>query len=661
MRHGVRWRQLFFVGALVFIAAMVYMYFDGKDSPKSYVSRAAVSRMTALLEYTQSACEQSQEALPEDIKAEDWYAPYVKIALQEGYFAAENNKFYPMKLVTFGEAAYIAAKLDVDVSKLKFDISGQDKEDLIESDMWNEIYEAAAAGINGLEIKEVTVTKTSAETPGLTAWHCMTDGGELYFPGFALDKLKGCRVRIAVRGDVAAAVLGETDTASDGGALQSSEAASLKGDTPSKEDGGKNNDAPETLAGEEGGSTDAMNVRVILNRDDFSGVIHDSVRLVSDKPITLATETFEAGEEILLSPGDDYFKNGGSVLAKTDGGRIQILSLNRSHGHPSYRGSLKISSVDNGLTIVNELLAEEYLYGVLPSEMPVSGGLEALKVQAVCARSFVYKSVNEGTAYNDYGADVDDSTSSQVYNNAPEDDTACAAVDATRGELLYSGSEPVKAYFFSTSCGVTSDAEDVWLTSSDIPYLSAGLQDAVISKDGAQTVAVPNEAVPDLSDEAAFRAFIDNTDDRDYYEKDSSMFRWYVHLDAADIKTSVAAPKNLTVSARGSSGVAKTLTVTGNDGVSVEISGEYNIRKALSVAGKTIECADGMKVTNQTMLPSGYFYVNSTENGFDIYGGGFGHGVGMSQSGVAKMTERGMNYETILAHYFRGTTIKKAY
>ena len=202
----------------------------------------------------------------------------------------------------------------------------------------------------------------------------------------------------------------------------------------------------------------------------------------------------------------------------------------------------------------------------------------------------------------------------------------------------------------------------MWLSSEEIPYLSARLQDAVMKENGdAAAVAVPNEAVPDLSDETAFRSFIDAADARDYYEKDMSLFRWHVHLEAEDIKTEVETPTELTVDYRGRSGVVRELTVKGKNGESCTLSGEYNIRKALSVAGRTIECADGTKVTNQIMLPSGYFYINPADGGFDIYGGGFGHGVGMSQNGVTKMTERGMDYETILAHYFKGTSVKKAY
>ena len=652
MKYGVklRLRRLFLFAVLVAAAVLGYAYVNEADSAKTYVSRAAVSRMTALLKYTQTVCETSEVNLPEDVEADAWYAPYVKVALDEGYFTTENNKFYPMKLVTKAEAAYIASKLKVDSSKLGIDIYTEDTQALIEASDWMKIYEAAAGNTGGLEIKDVTVVSTSAKSSELKAWYCSTDAGELYFPGFALDRLDGRTVRVAVRENVAAAVLSEKETAAGKTSGASGTAEAFNEQNHSESDGVKAVFEPM--------------IRVILNRDDFSGVVHGGVSLVSDSPVTMRcgalAETVEAGKQLDFYPADNYFKDGGEVTLETDGGKITVTSLNRNHGHPSYRGKIHLSAGEGGLYIVNELPLEQYLYGVVPSEMPVTGGKEALKVQAVCARSFAYKSMSEKTAYAGYGADVDDSTSCQVYNNAPEDETACAAVDETAGELLYGDGAPVKAYFFSTSCGVTSNAGDVWLSSPDISYLSAGLQDAVVSGDGTQAVSVPNNAAPDLSDEAAFRLFIDDTQNRDYYEKDSPLFRWYVHLEPEDIKTEIENPAAVNVNERGSSGVVKKLTVSDASGNMVTLAGEYSIRKALSVAGKTIECGDGTKVTNQTMLPSGYFYVDANEGGFDIYGGGFGHGVGMSQNGVISMTKRGMDYKAVLAHYFKGTTLQKA-
>ena len=447
MKYGVklRLRRLFLFAVLVAAAVLGYAYVNEADSAKTYVSRAAVSRMTALLKYTQTVCETSEVNLPEDVEADAWYAPYVKVALDEGYFTTENNKFYPMKLVTKAEAAYIASKLKVDSSKLGIDIYTEDTQALIEASDWMKIYEAAAGNTGELEIKDVTVASTSAKSSELKAWYCSTDAGELYFPGFALDRLDGRTVRVAVRENVAAAVLSEKETAAGKNSGASGTAEAFNEQNHSESDGVKAVFEPM--------------IRVILNRDDFSGVVHGGVSLVSDSPVTMRcgalAETVEAGKQLDFYPADNYFKDGGEVTLETDGGKITVTSLNRNHGHPSYRGKIHLSAGEGGLYIVNELPLEQYLYGVVPSEMPVTGGKEALKVQAVCARSFAYKSMSEKTAYAGYGADVDDSTSCQVYNNAPEDETACAAVDETAGELLYGDGAPVKAYFFSTSCGVT--------------------------------------------------------------------------------------------------------------------------------------------------------------------------------------------------------------
>lgn len=664
MKHGVNGRRLFLFTGLIAVAA-AYFYLKNTEDEKNYISRAAVARMTSLLDHTQEECEACAEALPEDVRDFDWYAPYVKIALEEGFFSLENERFYPMKSVTCSEAAYIAAKLKIDYKALDIDIYGKDAEAPIEREQWMRIYKAACEK-SGLEIKRLSVTATSADSADLKPWHCRTDAGDFYFAGFALDRLKGQEVEAAVCNDTVAAVFWTIDEA-----LRVDE-TTKQSEAAEKIEAAEKKEASEKEETSEKEEISDLNIKVVLNRDDFSGLIHSGVLLSSAAPMTLtyidgvskeeSVQNYEAAEVISMTPKDACFADGGEVVIESAGNRIELLSLNRSHGHPSYRGRIRLAAKEGGLTIVNELSLEEYLYGVLPSEMPISSGLEALKVQAVCARSFAYKAITGKTTYSHYGADVDDSTSSQMYNNAKEDETACAAVDETRGELLYSGEEPIKAYFFSTSCGVTSDVSDVWLSSEEIPYLSARLQDAVMKENGgAAAVAVPNEAVPDLSDEAAFRSFIDAADARDYYEKDMSLFRWHVHLEAEDIKTEVETPTELTVDYRGRSGVVCELTVKGKNGESCTLSGEYNIRKALSVAGRTIECADGTKVTNQIMLPSGYFYINPADGGFDIYGGGFGHGVGMSQNGVAKMTERGMDYETILAHYFKGTSVKKAY
>lgn len=683
----------------ILAAACIYRIFIQHDAKESYVSRASAAKQLALLEHSREDCLKSEETLPEDVREEEWYAPYVKTVLADGLLFNDHDRFYPMKMLTYKEAATVIQKLNIDTEKLSFRIHTGSLDAWIPEDEWLEIFQLANEGYETMEIKDVFVVATSADTQQLEPWQCLTDDGIYGFEGLPMDDLRCRKVRIAVRDAETAAVLDIADGEQtlekvyflqcSGDELQVQIGESeiqLKASKPLSEniesaDGSIvfENGAIKSIRLEQTSRTEetkddadeAMtqnvqnkNIRVLLSRDDFSGHIHSSVTLTSDEDfaVTFASqeEQVKAGTVIELTPSDQRLSSGKVIVQAKNGGKIEILSMNRGQGHPEYRGKIEISVSDGGLAVINELPLEAYLYAVLPSEMPVSYGLEALKVQAVCARSYAYKTIADGGAFADFGADVDDSTACQMYNNAGEDPLAVQAVDETKGQVLYSGDEPVKAYFFSTSCGVTSDVQDVWLSSGKIPYLEAGIQAAAPSGETVQAAAQQGEAVPDLSDETAFRSFIDDISARDYYEKDTAWFRWTVHLDSADIRTSVESPTTLTVTKRGSSGVVMALTV-GNGQNSVTLEGEYAVREALSTAGKTITLADGSTVSNQTMLPSGYFYIDSDgSGGFNIHGGGFGHGVGMSQNGVAAMCARGMDYESILSHYFKGTQIKTA-
>ena len=100
--------------------------------------------------------------------------------------------------------------------------------------------------------------------------------------------------------------------------------------------------------------------------------------------------------------------------------------------------------------------------------MPSGYPAEALKAQAVCARTYAVRQMGEQRLAG-YGADVDDSVSFQVYNNIGRQSATDEAVDATRGVIMTYGGEPIQAYFFSTSCGHTS-TDEVW-GGEGAPYL----------------------------------------------------------------------------------------------------------------------------------------------------------------------------------------------
>ena len=110
--------------------------------------------------------------------------------------------------------------------------------------------------------------------------------------------------------------------------------------------------------------------------------------------------------------------------------------MERSQGTPAYRGSIELIKGENGILVINEVLLEEYLYAVVPSEMPASYPLEALKSQAVCARTYAYdKMCRAGLPA--YGAHVDDSAAFQVYNNIEENADTTRAVKETAGLALF--------------------------------------------------------------------------------------------------------------------------------------------------------------------------------------------------------------------------------
>ncbi len=110
--------------------------------------------------------------------------------------------------------------------------------------------------------------------------------------------------------------------------------------------------------------------------------------------------------------------------------------------------------------MVNTLPLEEYLCGVVPSEMPASYPEEALKAQAVCARTYASVQMQE-SKLEDLGAQVDDSVAFQVYQNSPEAESSTKAVENTAGKILLSDGAPICAYYFSTSHGKTSTDEVV--------------------------------------------------------------------------------------------------------------------------------------------------------------------------------------------------------
>lgn len=449
---------------------------------------------------------------------------------------------------------------------------------------------------------------------------------------------------------------------------------------------------------------EAMEYIRVLVRSAENGSLHTRPVLTADTGFSVIygnygdqkKEVHQAGEEILFDADSPYFE-GERVWIVPDvlTGKVTLNSESRSQGTPSYRGTMELLRTEGGIAVINQVLLEEYLYSVVPSEMPSKYPAEALKAQAVCARTYAYGHM-EHAGFPQYGAHVDDSTSYQVYNNILEQESTTTAVKETYGQLLYTKEDTLAGtYYYSTSCGVGSDA-NVWKTeaASHITYLHARHLSktamAQVLADGAD----PEELGEKLRDEEAFSEFI-RSENQDDFEVDEGWYRWTYEVEELDpgymlevLKKRYAANSRLVltlkdgeyvseeigglgdirelyIAKRGAGGVADELVIEAEKGTYKVIT-EHNIRYVLNNGESRVERKDGSRVKCPTILPSGFFVITAGKEdgnvvGYTLTGGGFGHGVGMSQNGARAMAKAGWNAGDILAFFYEGCTVKKIY
>lgn len=338
-----------------------------------------------------------------------------------------------------------------------------------------------------------------------------------------------------------------------------------------------------------------------------------------------------------------------------------------------YPGELQYYEEEQGWVIVNEVPLEEYLCRVVPSEMPSTYAKEALKAQAVCARTYAVWQMRE-YAYPQYEAHVNDSVSYQVYNQIGVQETTSQAVEETAGQIMLYEDGPVKAYYFSTSCGSTTD-ENIWEKGDreQTPYI-AGRR---VGESGSGR---------DLTDEDTFSEFIRKKHAGDL-EISEPWYRWSCYIPLEQIQKNVekwakiraersqdgilledgteyvledvdtiGAVESAQIIARNTGGVVQELLLTGEKGT-LKVRYEYNIRLMLGIPDGEIHKNDGTVANGGNLLPSGYFVMEPVQEdkavtGYQIYGGGLGHGAGMSQNGARVLAEEGYGYDGILQYFY---------
>ena len=398
-------------------------------------------------------------------------------------------------------------------------------------------------------------------------------------------------------------------------------------------------------------------IRVVLLGKN--GIFHEKIVL-------------EAGEETLeIGKDSPYFEKTAIIriqVNENENEKVRVASLEKSCGHPSYEGILEIRKEESGLVLINEVALEEYVKGVLPSEMPSSYPLEALKAQAVCARTYA-EMKQENKVYPQYDAAVDDSTACQVYRNLETSVQGDIAVEETEGEVLRGeDGSYMDCYYYSTSCGRGTQMS-VWhggeterpallKTQEEMDTMNQDFFDYISQKQDGHLEA----------GEAFYRwkYRCEKADAQEIWKRCEMRRKVNEKLIWAESKEGDEEPEitekslgnieDMSIAERQEGGVADCLKISCQNG-NVYVWGEYNIRYVLAQGG-CVTLQDDTEFQAKELLPSAFISLQSICNGkgnmvgYIVVGGGFGHGVGLSQNGAKYMALAGNTYQEILKTYY---------
>lgn len=338
----------------------------------------------------------------------------------------------------------------------------------------------------------------------------------------------------------------------------------------------------------------ALELRVAI-KDGVSQVKVGS----STKAVVRDSAGQPVGEIAAMDSLEARRQGGGVLLGRWRGSQIFIEPTGGGYvwiGDRWYRGRTRLVPTQGGLTAVNYVDLEQYLYSVLGSEMDGNWPQEALKAQAVAARSFaLYKrQMSRNGVY-----DVGNTTSWQVYKGlVSESQGTRMAVDATTDQVLTYNGKIILAAFHSSSGGHTENAEDIW--SESLPYLR-GVED---------------------------------------YDQGTPQYQWVKTFSRSNLS-------NLLGVSNIKSLIPERTTPYGRI-TSMKVVGSGRTRR---MSGTQLRQVLGLKSTCFTVTP--------TATAFQINGRGYGHGLGMSQWGAYNLALRGVNYQQILLHYYQGTSLVK--
>lgn len=355
---------------------------------------------------------------------------------------------------------------------------------------------------------------------------------------------------------------------------------------------------------------DTVKLRVAIE----DGIPQINIGSSTNAQVLDATEQRVLGEIQGMNGFAAQARNGQVALDKWQAGALTIVPKENGVvwiGDRWYRGTVRLIAAGRGLTVVNNVELEQYLLSVLGAEMNGNWPKEALKAQAVTARSYALQkreaSIRSGKPYDLYNTQV-----SQVYKGLQtESQGTLQAVAETAGQVLVHNNQLIEAYFHSSAGGCTEPSENVWTASR--PYLKSV---------------------------------------RNNFDQGTPVSEWSRTLSASELGNifGVGTVQRVEPVKLTSCGRVQEMRIVGD-------------RRAVVVSGERIQGALNLRSTLFAMTPQ---QIASKSGGkptmqFVVNGRGFGHGVGMSQWGAYNMARQNYNYQQILQQYYTGvgiTTIK---
>ncbi len=406
----------------------------------------------------------------------------------------------------------------------------------------------------------------------------------------------------------------------------------------------------------------SLRIRIINSVDTLKIVLNNTWAIIDNKT---SLRILNSGEEILIVAENDKLRlsiNGNSsfefnesfiLKSLEESGTLRIKNVPFGVGwwwenkeDRIYEGELRFYSKSNDkIEVVAHLSLEQYIKGVVPYEIGNNSPIEALKAQAVAARSEGVMALHSKLFIGN-NHDITSDVECQVFSgNKKRTSLSDRAVEETKSIVLSEKGKPINAYY-SSNCGGHSELiKNVWGERPGVEsYSVSGFDEESFDE-------------LDLSDENVLRKWLlsspssfcnpNTTSGLPVWSQ--SNFRWKFDYKSNDINKTTSKGKSygnlldIKILQRGESGRATKAKFIFETEI-VEITGELKIRQMFAPP-----------------LRSACFIVDKKDSGFTLYGAGWGHGVGMCQSGAIGMANSGKNFEEILKHYYRKAEILKIY